>query len=90
MLSGLFADCGLKEVREGALIAQLDFASFDDYWSPFLTGQGPSGGYATSLSPERREALRKHLYERVLGDKQDRPFSMSARAWAVRGTVTSA
>ncbi len=29
---------------------ELSFASFDDYWSPFLGGQGPAGAYAASLS----------------------------------------
>jgi len=30
------------------------FRDFDDYWSPFLGGQGPAPGYAMSLSEERR------------------------------------
>ena len=30
------------------------FRDFDDYWSPFLGGQGPAPSYAMSLSEERR------------------------------------
>jgi hypothetical protein len=37
------------------------FRDFDDYWSPFLAGQGPAPSYAMSLSEEGRVALRERI-----------------------------
>ena len=37
------------------------FGNFDDYWSPFLGGQGPAPSYAMSLSEEKRAALREQI-----------------------------
>ena len=42
------------------------FADFDDYWSPFLGGQGPAPGYAMSLGNERRAALRERLRAQLM------------------------
>jgi hypothetical protein len=36
-LATLWADGGLTNVNEDGLVIQMNFASFDDYWSPFLT-----------------------------------------------------
>ena len=70
------------EVR--AIDSATDFHDFDDYWSPFLGGQGPAPSYTMSLSEEQRVALRERL-------RQSLPFALDgsiplvARAWAVRG-----
>jgi SAM-dependent methyltransferase len=74
---------GLQDVVATPLTIEQAFASFDDYWQPFLLGQGPAGGYATALSEDRRDALRSRLFDR-LGPGG---FTLTARAWAVRGTV---
>jgi len=60
------------------------FRDFDDYWGPFLGGQGPAPGYAMSLSEERREALRERIRER-LPISPDGSIDLVARAWAVVG-----
>lgn len=86
-LSALWTASGLEQVEETELEIRLDFTSFEDFWSPFLGGQGPSGSYATGLLPERQRALEKQLRENVLGSKPDGPFTLEARAWAVRGIV---
>jgi hypothetical protein len=62
------------------------FADFDDYWRPFLGGQGPAPGYAMSLTEERRGALRDLLRTR-LPSGPDGSVPLTARAWAVRGLV---
>ena len=61
------------------------FADFDDYWRPFLGGQGPAPGYVASLADERRDALRDRLGER-LPTEPDGTIRLTARAWSVRGT----
>jgi SAM-dependent methyltransferase len=86
-LSALWTATGLKEIKETSLVIPLAFKSFENFWQPFLSGQGPSGSYATSLPPERQQALRERLRRELLGEKPDMSFSLQARAWAVRGIV---
>ena len=86
-LAALWREQGLQDVVEEALTIETHFASFDDYWTPFLEKQGPAGAYTASLAPAEREALRVRLRKRLLGDGPDKAIKMSARAWAVRGTV---
>jgi SAM-dependent methyltransferase len=85
-LVDLWRQAGLHDVREEALTTPLRFASFADYWDPFLLGQGPAGTYAASLSASDQGELERRLRARLLGSDADRPFALQARAWAVRGT----
>ncbi|HEY9351119.1 MAG TPA: hypothetical protein VIP75_10535, partial [Acidothermales bacterium] len=57
---------------------------FDDYWTPFLGGQGPAPTYTVSLDEERRAAVREALRAR-LPIEADGTIHLIARAWAVRG-----
>ena len=86
-LAALWREQGLQDVVEEGLIVETRFASFDDFWTPFLEGQGPAGAFAASLSAEDREALRLRLLKRLLGAGPDKPIVMHARAWAVRGRL---
>lgn len=86
-LTALWQQEGLNDVREAPLNVGLRFTSFDDFWSPFLLGQGPAGAYVESLSPDGQKALERALRDKLLGDGPDRPIEMQARAWAVRGVV---
>jgi len=88
-LAALWREHGLQDVSEEALTIETRFSSFDDYWLPFLEKQGPAGAYVAELSASEREQLRLRLHRRLLGDGPDRPIVLSARAWAVRGTVPS-
>ena len=80
-----FEDAGYARVETTSLTIATRFASFDDYWQPFLGGQGPAPGYAASLDEPRRAALREALRQSlpILGDGA---IELDARAWAVRGT----
>lgn len=83
-LSELFEKAGLHDVEVRAIDIPTAFRDFDDYWSPFLGGQGPAPGYAMSLSEERRAALRDRIRSGLpVGD--DGAIRLIARAWAVRG-----
>jgi SAM-dependent methyltransferase len=83
-LARLFADAGLANVETRAIDVPTVFRDFEDYWSPFLGGQGPAPGYAMSLSEERRAALRERLRS-TLAAEADGRIRLVARAWAVRG-----
>ena len=86
-LAALWREHGLQDVVEEALTIETRFASFDDFWAPFLERQGPAGAYTASLSVDDREALRLRLHRRLLGMGPDKAIVMQARAWAVRGTM---
>src|SRR6185436_12586142 len=83
-LAELFRRAGLSEIQVHAIDVPTRFRDFDDYWTPFLGGQGPAPGYAMSLSEERRDALRDRVRAR-LPIAADGSLDLIARAWAVRG-----
>jgi len=84
-LRRLFESTGLHDVEVRAIEVPTVFRDFDDYWSPFLGGQGPAPSYAMSLSEELRVALRERI-RAGLPYNQDGSISLVARAWAARGT----
>ena len=84
-LGELWRRAGLAGVEERPLVMEQAFASFRDYWDPFLTGVGPGGAYVTSLPEARRQELEKRVRTRLLGNRADGPFTLKARAWCVKG-----
>jgi SAM-dependent methyltransferase len=82
-LGSLFRAAGLAQVDTHALEIPTDFATFDDYWTPFLRGTGPAPSYVASLDPASRESLRERLRRR-LQSGTDGPIHLRARAWAAR------
>jgi hypothetical protein len=88
-LGHLFQEAGLGEIQVRAVDVATVFRDFDDYWSPFLGGQGPAPGYVASLTEERRTALRERIRYR-LPVAPDGSIALIARAWAVRGGKPSA
>ncbi len=88
-LAALWRATGLQHVEEQPIAIELSFVSFDDYWLPFLGGQGPAGAYAASLSEAVRAALASRLRKRLLREREDEPFTLQARAWAVKGVVSA-
>jgi SAM-dependent methyltransferase len=85
-LSARFAGAGLQEIEVRAIDIPTPFANFDDYWQPFLGGQGPAPGYATSLDEAARSRLRDRIAYR-LPATPDGSITLIARAWAVRAAV---
>jgi SAM-dependent methyltransferase len=82
-LSRLFLSAGLEDVEVRAIEVPTYFRDFEDYWSPFLGGQGPAPSYAMSLSEERRAELRERVWASLPSDAEG-GISLSARAWAIR------
>ena len=78
---------GLVNVQEAPLVIDQVYSSFNDYWEPFTKGAGPGGAYVVALPQERRQQLEANMRKRLLGDRQDGPFTLAARAWCVRGHV---
>ena len=82
-LMDLWQRAGLEDVDGSRVTVSTDFEDFDDYWEPFLQGQGPAGVYVSGLPEAHRKALRDEVASTV----GPGPFELSATAWWVRGTV---
>jgi SAM-dependent methyltransferase len=80
----LFQNAGLFQIEVHPIDISTDFKDFNDYWAPFLGGQGPAPGYAISLSEEQRARLRQRIYN-SLPFALDGSIPLTARAWAVSG-----
>jgi SAM-dependent methyltransferase len=87
VLETLFRDAGLRSVESIAIDVPTRFKDFDDYWNPFLGGQGPAPGYAMSLDENGRTALRENI-RAALPVAANGSIDLIARAWAVRGVRT--
>jgi ubiquinone/menaquinone biosynthesis C-methylase UbiE len=86
-LSGLLTGAGVTDVEATDLTMLCQFSSFDDLWQRYLGGAGPSGVYVAGLAEDRREAVKQRLRQDVLRGGTDGPFTLQAKAWAVRGLV---
>jgi hypothetical protein len=84
-LRQLFVDAGAKEVEEHDVLIRMGFASFDDYWTPLLSGQGTLGSYLVSLDERGRERLREGLRDAYLSGHPEGARSFVAVARAVKG-----
>jgi SAM-dependent methyltransferase len=82
-LEKLFGSAGLQGVEVRAIDVPTPFSNFDDYWQPFLGGQGPAPAYAMSLEESHRARLRDRIRSRIATGGNG-PISMMARAWAIR------
>lgn len=88
-LEKLWSAARLENVVTTALDVPTPFASFEDYWQPFLGAQGPAPAYAMSLDEPARTRLRDRL-RATLPAGADGSISLTARAWAVRATSAAA
>jgi SAM-dependent methyltransferase len=81
-LGELWRATGLRDVTARRIEVPTRFAGFDDFWRPFLGGQGAAPAYLMSLPGEQRTAIREVLRARLPDDA----LAMTAAVWAVRGT----
>jgi SAM-dependent methyltransferase len=87
-LETLFRGGKLRDIESRAIDVPTVFRDFDDYWTPFLGGQGPAPGYAMSLTEDRRVELRERIRQ-DLPVRADGSIHLIARAWATRGRRAS-
>jgi SAM-dependent methyltransferase len=78
---------GLLDIEQTSLMIRVEFSSFEDFWSPFLLGEGPHGQYVTKLTEPARALLQEHMRRAYLANRPDGPRSFVSVAWACRGTV---
>ena len=76
---------GFTEVAETTLSIRMEFASFDDYWTPYVGKDGPGAEYVAALSDAERSRLQDAIRLAYLDGGTDGPRSYAALAWAVKG-----
>jgi SAM-dependent methyltransferase len=82
-LDELWRHVGCNEITTEPIVVDSRYADFADLWDSVMLGVGPAGAYSLSLDPSRRDRLRDEVFSRL--DSPDGPFTLTARAWAVRG-----
>jgi hypothetical protein len=65
----------------------MDFESADDYWAPYVGGDGPYAAFVSTLDDTARAALAEAVRNSYLSAMDGGPRSFTASAWAVRGRV---
>jgi SAM-dependent methyltransferase len=83
-LTDLFRSASLQNIETRPIDVDTHFKDFDDYWTPFLGGQGPAPGYCMSLSEDQRTMLREKIRS-SLPFALDGSIPLVARVWAVCG-----
>ena len=86
-LRSLWRETGLIEVVTERHEVDMTFASFEDYWKPFLSNVTTTSSYMGKLGAGQATEIKSRLRKKVIGDAPDRSFSLEAHAWAVRGKV---
>jgi len=85
-LKSAFETAGLSSVVEQAIDVTDRFANFDEYWTPFLSGEAPAPGYLATLPPERQATV-KELVQARIPIAADGSITLTCRAWAACGRV---
>ncbi len=84
-LAALWRAAGFLDIREAMLTIRMAYAGFEDFWGPFVGGQGPAAEYVAGLDAAAVTRLRAHVRRAYLDGEPDGPRSYAATAWAVRG-----
>jgi SAM-dependent methyltransferase len=82
-LTSIFDAAGLFGVEEVPVSVDVVHPSFDEWWLPYTYGIGPAGEHVKRLDDDGRARLQAVARDRLGGG----PFTVTATAWAARGTV---
>lgn len=80
-LVSLFEAAGLQHVSQTVLEAEIEHATFEEWWDPFTKGAGPAGAFVAGLDADEVDRLRMACECRL----DARPITVRAAAWAARG-----
>jgi SAM-dependent methyltransferase len=83
----MWRKAGLTQVKQDTITTRFEYANFDDYWSPFLSGDGPPGQFVMSLTPEQRATLEHQVRHVFLSGRPDGHRSFIGAAWICKGVV---
>jgi SAM-dependent methyltransferase len=80
-------DAGFRDVVDGMITIRMDFACFDDFWTPMEGKDGSFAEYVSTLSIEGRSNLREAVRLAYIDGEVDGARSYAATAWVVKGRV---
>jgi ubiquinone/menaquinone biosynthesis C-methylase UbiE len=83
-LADVFQKAGLTSIETASLDINTVFKDFNDYWNPFLGGQGPAPSYLSSLDKNLQDKIKNILSKKLSADSNS-SIKLLARAIAVRG-----
>jgi ubiquinone/menaquinone biosynthesis C-methylase UbiE len=86
-LAQLWRHAGLIDVVQDSIAIQMDYSSFEDFWTSLAGTDGPYAAYLTTLTADARSRLRGLIQSAYLDGEPDGVRSYVATAWAVRGNV---
>lgn len=86
-MAAMWREAGLRDVVEDTITTRFEFANFDDYWTPFLSGDGPPGQMVMGLSPDQRTKMEEQVRHVFLSGRPDGPRSFIGAAWICKGLV---
>jgi ubiquinone/menaquinone biosynthesis C-methylase UbiE len=89
-LKDAFAKAGFVDITDTLLTIRMDFANFDDYWVPLMTGQGNLEEYVASMPERTSEQVQSGVRAAYLRNRSDGPRSFAGVALAIRGVVPGA
>lgn len=84
-LANAWRAAGFRDVVATTLSIRMEFASFDDYWTPYTGKDGPNAEYVAALSDADRASLREAVRLAYVDGEEDGPRSFVATAWAAKG-----
>ena len=84
-LAAAWRCAGFLDVSETMLHIRMEYASFADYWAPYLGKDGPGAEYVATLGADERSRLEHAVRAAYLDGEPDGPRSYAALAWAVKG-----
>lgn len=85
-LDAAWRAAGFSGVTVRAIDGRARFEHFDDFWTPFLSGDSPAQTHVQSLDEHRRSALRERLRAK-LPIAHDGSIELVTRAWAAKGVA---
>jgi SAM-dependent methyltransferase len=83
-LVSLLVAAGLRDVDSALLEVEAEYSGFDDFWDAALETVGPDTAWIRALDDDGRAVARDAARQAL---PSDGPFTLGARAHAVRGTV---
>lgn len=84
-IARLLREAGLTDVESSVVDSAARYTGFDDLWSGYTEGIGPVGKFLGGLDDGAVDAVREALRDDL--DDPQGPFTLTATAWAARGTV---
>jgi SAM-dependent methyltransferase len=86
-MAAMWRKAGLTAVVEDTITTRFEYADFNDYWTPFLSGDGPTGQMVMGLTPEQRMTLERQVRHVFLSGRPDGHRSFIGAAWICKGVV---